>query len=153
MWRSDVTSCDGLTSRRGTFWRHVSPVDPSHKTYACQKHILVEGAAVNCNLCWKLNFPTRNCSRNHSKNKAQATYIGLLSAWLSKFTIIGRNVFTARPLSWSNMVENSTASDADDFHADFLQWFFNESSKSGTFHCSERRSITPQTIFHIPVFQ
>ena len=21
-------SCDGLTSRRGTFWRHVSPVDP-----------------------------------------------------------------------------------------------------------------------------
>ena len=28
VWRSDVTSCDGLTSRRGTFWRHVSPVDP-----------------------------------------------------------------------------------------------------------------------------
>ena len=28
VWRSDVTSCDGLTSRRGTFWRHVSPVHP-----------------------------------------------------------------------------------------------------------------------------
>ena len=27
-WPSDVTSCDGLTSRRVTVWRHVSPGEP-----------------------------------------------------------------------------------------------------------------------------
>jgi hypothetical protein len=76
----------------------------------------------------KLSFLTRNCSRNHYKNKAHAIDIGLLSAWLSKFTIIGRNVFTVRPLLLSNMVEHSSASDAD-FYTDFCGVFSMKAEK------------------------
>jgi hypothetical protein len=100
-----------------------------------QKKIPLEGAELNCTLCWKLNFSTRNCSRSHSKNKAHAIDICLLSAWLSKFTstIIGRNVFTARPLLWSSMVEHNSASDADDFRTDFCGDFSMEAAKAAQF--------------------
>jgi len=83
-WRSDVTSCDGLTSRRVTVWRHVvwrfdvtfHQANPSHKTYTYQ-NLSIQTISHRWRMAISLLFVTCNDFCFHMKlwRRIKYTYV------------------------------------------------------------------------------